>query len=242
MPGVLSAFLVGGLAAASLLLGYYLAMRGISEKTTGIIMGIGSGALISAIAYELVPESVLTGLDVILALGLGALVFYGGDWLVDHWGGADRKDIAGSQAKGSGAAIFIGTLLDNLPESAILGMSLGLGGSINFAFLIAVFISNLPEGVAGTFNLKASGISGRKIFWLWGSLVLLSAAFAGLGYILIQWLPGIDGLYVQAFAAGAMLTMLSDAMIPEAYQHGGKTVGLFTVLGFIVTAVLSAIQ
>ena len=90
---------------------------------------------------------------------IGAFTFFGADWLIDRRGGADRKDIAGDKAGGSGSAIFIGTLLDNIPKSIILGMSLALGGAINLAFLAAVFISNLPEGVAGSINLEAAGRS-----------------------------------------------------------------------------------
>jgi ZIP family zinc transporter len=161
--------------------------------------------------------------------------------VIDGRGGADRKDIAGEQV-GSGAAIFIGTLLDNVPESIILGMSLALGGAINAAFLAAVFVSNLPEGVAGTVNLVAAGHSRRTIFWMWAILVIISAACAGLGYLIISsLLPEADGRLAQAFAAGAMLTMLADAMMPEAFEHGGKLVGLFTVMGFLAAAILSFI-
>jgi ZIP family zinc transporter len=234
-----SAFLWGGAAAAALLVGYALAGRGLSNRIIGIVMGIGAGALISAIAYELVPESVLGATGMGVAFVLGAIAFFVGDWFVDRGGGGDRKDIAGDQPGGSGAAIFVGTLLDNVPESIILGMSLALGGAINVAFLAAVFISNLPEGVAGSVNLEAAGRSRRNIFWLWTALVLISAACAALGYALVHWLPGANGIYAQAFAAGAMLTMLADAMMPEAFEHGGKTVGLFTVMGFLLAAVLS---
>ena len=236
---MLSAFLWGGLAAASLLIGYLLARRGLSQRTTGMVMGIGAGALLSAIAYELIPESNLNGAGMAVMFCIGAITFFVGDWVIDHRGGADRKDIAGDKAGGSGAAIFVGTLLDNVPESIILGMSLALGGAVNIAFLAAVFISNLPEGVAGSLNLEAAGHSQRNIFWMWTALVILSAACAGLGYLLILWLPGADGRLAQAFAAGAMLTMLADAMMPEAFEHGGKLVGLFTVMGFLVAAVLA---
>jgi len=237
---MLSAFLWGGAAAAALLVGYALTGRGLSNRTIGIVMGIGAGALISAIAYELMPESVLGSMGVGVAFALGAIAFFVGDWLVDRRGGGDRKEIAGDQTGGSGAAMFVGTLLDNVPESIILGMSVALGGAINVAFLAAVFVSNLPEGVAGTVNLAAAGHSRRNIFWMWTTLVLISAASAALGYALAQWLPGVQGVYAQAFAAGAMLTMLADAMMPEAFEHGGKTVGLFTVLGFAMAAVLSS--
>lgn len=177
-----------------------------------------------------------------LAFILGAIAFFIGDWVIDHRGGSDRKNIAGDQPGGSGAAIFIGTLLDNVPESIILGMTLAIGGVINVAFLAAVFISNLPEGVAGTLNLETSGYSRKKVFWMWTALVGISAVCAGLGFLAIQLLPAADGRLAQAFAAGAMLTMLADAMMPEAFEHGGLTVGLFTVLGFLAAAMLSVGQ
>lgn len=239
---MLAAIWWGGVAAASLLIGYALASHGLSNRALGIIMGVGAGALLSAIAYELVPESVLAGAGMGGAFALGALAFFAGDWVIDHRGGAARKAIKGEQASGSGAAIFIGTLLDNIPESIILGMSFALGGAVNVAFLVAVFVSNLPEGIAGTINLAAAGLSRRTIFWLWTTLVLLSAVCAGLGHGMIFWMPAATGHYAQAFAAGAMLTMLADAMMPEAFEHGGKTVGLFTVMGFLLAAVLSIVQ
>jgi ZIP family zinc transporter len=236
---MIAALLWGGLAASSLLAGYLLAERRLSNRTIGLIMGFGAGALISAIAYELVPESAIGGWEMAVAFVLGAVVFFSGDWLVDRWGGAHRKKIAGREVVGSGAAIFIGTLLDAIPESLVLGIGLALGGSISVAFLAAVFISNIPEAVAGTVNLTAAGHSRRSTLWMWISLVVVSAAAAVLGYALIQWVPTTDGDIVQAFAAGAMLTMLADAMIPEAFEHGGRLVGLSTVLGFAAAAALS---
>lgn len=239
---MLAAIWWGGVAAASLLIGYALARHGIGNRMLGIVMGIGAGALLSAIAYELVPESVLTGASMGVAFALGALAFFIGDWIIDHRGGAERKAISGGGPGGSGAAIFIGTLLDNIPESIILGMGLALGGAVNAAVLVAIFVSNLPEGTAGSINLEAAGYTRHMIFWMWTSLVIVSAICAGLGYELIFWLPEATGRYAQAFAAGAMLTMLADAMMPEAFEHGGKTVGLFTVMGFLLAAVLSVTQ
>lgn len=239
---MVTAFFWGGLAAASLLVGFFLATRGLANRTIGIIMGFGAGALISAIAYELVPESLIHGWGTAVAFLLGALAFFAGDWLVDKQGGAERKAIAGQETGTSGAAIYIGTLLDNVPESLILGIGLATGGTVNVAFLTAVFVSNLPEGVAGSLNLRLSGYSNRRILWMWSLLVLISAASAAIGYLLISQLPGLTGLYAQAFAAGAMLIMLADAMMPEAFEHGGKLVGLFTVMGFLVAAMLSVMQ
>jgi ZIP family zinc transporter len=133
-------------------------------------------------------------------------------------------------------------MLDNIPESIVLGIGLALGGSVSWAFVAAVFLSNLPEGIAGTVNLTAAGHSRRSMFWMWLVLVLVSAASAAVGYGVVQWMPSTDGRIVQAFAAGAMLTMLADAMMPEAYEHGGRTVGLTTVLGFAAAAGLSLLE
>jgi ZIP family zinc transporter len=238
---MLSAALLGGLAACSLLIGFLVAGRGLSHRALGMIMGFGAGALISAIAYELIPESDMNLTGTALAVVLGALAFFVGDHLVDRRGGKERKAIRGSEP-GSGAAIFVGTLLDNIPESIVLGMGLASGGAVNLAFAGAVFASNLPEGVAGTVNLLATGRTQRSIGWMWVSLVLVSGVAAGFGYFLLLAVPAVDGQMVEAFAAGAMLTMLADTMMPEAFEHGGKLVGLVTVLGFLAAASLSAMS
>jgi zinc transporter, ZIP family len=236
------AFFWGGLAAASLLIGYFLAWRGLSQKTIGLIMAVGAGALISAIAYELIPESKFDTIWMALFFAAGALAFFGADWLIDSQGGSKRKGIRNSENSGSGPAIFIGTLMDNIPESIILGLGLATGGVINISFMVAVFISNLPEGLAGTVNLASAGYSKKRIFWMETFIVVISAFCALLGYYLVKAMPTIDGRYLQAFAAGAMLTMLADAMMPEAFRNGGKLAGIFTVLGFLLAAMLSIAQ
>lgn len=241
---VLAAALWGALGAAALLIGAAIAiLHKPSERLTGMVMGFGSGTLISAIAYELIPESTLgKGLGMMIAFLLGAFTFFLGDLLIDRMGGANRKQIADSEGGGSGTAIFLGTLLDGVPESMILGIGLGLGGSVSIAFLVAVFVSNLPEGIAGTVSMQAEGRSTRRIILMWSFLVLASAIAAGLGYLFTQEIEVINGVYLQAFAAGAMLTMLADTMMPEAFKHGGKVVGLFTVMGFLAAAILSVLE
>ena len=242
---VWTAAMWGGLAAMSLLLGAALAFRfTLSNRLIGAVMGFGAGTLISSIAYELVPESQArgTGLLTVLAFATGAVVFFAADWAIDHAGGARRKSIAGHEDDGSGTAIFLGTLLDGVPESLVLGMGLATGGSISVAFLTAVFISNAPEGIAGTRALVASGHTRRRVFWMWTSLVLASAAAAAAGFAVVQSVPAADGRFVRAFAAGAVLTMLSDVMMPEAFEHGGKVVGLLATLGFLTAAALSVME
>jgi zinc transporter, ZIP family len=240
----------GGLAAISLIVGAVVAVRlHPSERVTGAVMGFGAGALIGGIAYELVPESLMkdAGWDVLIAFAAGALAFFVGDWLIDRRGGKHRKLIASAASEpsipggGSGTAIFLGTLLDGIPESLVLGIGLALGGSISVAFLAAVFVSNIPEGIAGTSSLISEGHSRRQVYRMWIALVIASAAAAALGYAFARTASSVDGRVVQSFAAGAVLTMLADTMMPEAFKHGGKIVGLLTTLGFLMAAILSVL-
>lgn len=244
---LLAAALWGALAASALVIGAVLAVRArLADQLIGLVMGLGAGALIGSIAYELVPESLVRGglSGILVAFGIGALTFFALDWVIDSRGGRHRKDIGAVQSStgGSGMAIFLGTLLDGIPESLTLGLGLALGGSISIAFLAAVFVSNLPEGIAGTKNMLAGGASRRKVLWLWLGVVVASAAAAAVGYAVLQTVPSIDGQRVQGFAAGAMLIMLADAMMPEAFEHGGKLVGLSTTIGFVMAAVLSVLE
>lgn len=240
--GPLSAMLWGALAAGSLIIGYLLSARQLSTRAVGLVMGIGSGALIGAVAYELVPETLLNAPGVLIACALGAITFFAGDWWIDRRGGAGRKGLVSGAPSGSGATIFLGTLLDGIPESIVLGINLAIGGAVNIAFLAAVLISNIPEGIAGSLNLMVAGQSRPRILRMWLLLVVVSALCAVLGYGVVLRFPASDGHLAQAFAAGAVLTMLSEAMIPEAHEHGGKLVGLFTVLGFLGAAALSILD
>jgi len=246
-PSILAAALWGAFAASSLVIGAVLALRvRFSNRVIGWAMGFGAGALIAAIAYELVPESIVgdASSGILVAFGAGALIFFGLDWVIDNRGGRHRKEIAGarSPAGGSGMAIFLGTVLDGIPESLTLGLGMALGGSISIAFVVAVFVSSIPEGFAGTNNMLAEGDSKPKVLGLWLGLVIVSAAAAALGFVIVQAVPAVDGRIVQGLAAGAMLTMLADAMMPEAFEHGGKLVGLLTTLGFLMAAILSVLE
>jgi zinc transporter, ZIP family len=265
VPSAISAGLWGGLGAISLVIGAVLAIRlNPSNRATGAVMGFGAGALLGSIAYDLVPESLLKdgGWGIVVALTAGALTFFAGDWLIDRGGGQHRKrigirrrgspvpspvpdpsaDRAVRPSGGSGTAIFLGTLLDGIPESLVLGLGLALGGMISWAFLVAVFVSNIPEGVAGTTSMISEGHSQRRVLLMWIGLVVASAAAAGLGYLFGSTRPSADGRIAQSFAAGAMLTMLADTMMPEAFEHGGKVVGLLTTLGFLMAAIFAALE
>ncbi|HEY7202550.1 MAG TPA: ZIP family zinc transporter [Candidatus Dormibacteraeota bacterium] len=233
----------GGLSSSALYIGEALAgPLERARRVTGLVMAFGAGTLLSAIAYELIPETNLhQGAGIGVAFLLGALVYYAGDRVIDGRGGADRQQIEGGAEAGSGAAMFLGALLDGVPEAFILGIGLALGGSVSVAFVTAVFVSNIPQGVAGTASLRAAGASDRRIFWMWTALTVACAVTAALGFLLAQSVP-VQGVYAQAFAAGAVLTMLADSMMPEAFEHGGGAAGLATVLGYLVAAALTVLQ
>jgi zinc transporter, ZIP family len=237
---IVAAFAWGGLSSASLYLGEALAgpLAG-RKRTTGLIMGFGAGTLLSAVAYELIPESSLEkGPGIGVALLVGALAYYVGDRLVDRGGGGNRQDI--DATGGGGAAMFIGALLDGIPEALILGITLLLGGGVSVAFVTAVFVSNVPQGIAGTASLQAAGYTNRRIFAMWTALTVAAAVTAAVGFAVGDQLSG-GGAYAEAFAAGAVLTMLADSMMPEAFEHGGDVVGLLTVVGFLVAGILAAV-
>ncbi|MFC7496596.1 MULTISPECIES: ZIP family metal transporter [unclassified Nocardioides] len=224
------ALLWGLLGGGSLLVGQLLASPlGRSSRTVGLMMAFGSGTLISAIGYELIPESNLQlGWEVGAAFLLGALVYYAGARLVDRGGG-------------SGTALFLGALLDGIPESFILGLGLALGGSISVAFLAAVLLSNIPEGLAGTVDLRRAGVSERRVTLMWTSLTVV-CGLASLAGFLVADQVARAGELASAFAGGAVLTMLADSMVPESYERAGRVAGLLTVLGFLTAGVLSALQ
>jgi ZIP family zinc transporter len=233
------------LAAGSLLVGTWLAfLLHPSQRAIGMIMAFGAGAMISAVSFELVEEALVAGTPVVAALGLaaGALTFYFGDRLIERAGGGDRKRSTGRQSEGSPLAIVLGAALDGVPESLIVGMSLVVGGGVSVSFVAATFLSNLPEAMAATRGLEEAGWARSKIVRLWGLVVAVSVGAGVLGYALFDVAARGTGAFIQAFAAGALLTMLADTMMPEAFEFGGRLVGLFTVAGFGVALGLSVLD
>jgi ZIP family zinc transporter len=240
------AFFWGFAAASSLLVGGIVALRfPVGMRTLGLVMGFGSGVLISAVAYELVQEAVTTadgGGAVALGLFSGSAVFFVGDSLIDRYGGADRKKATGAAAGGSALAIVLGIVLDGIPESAVIGLGLLTGEGVSAAMLSAVFLSNLPEAVAATSGLSRSGWSGRNVLLLWLGVAVVSALASLAGFALLDGASADMIAFVLAFAGGAILTMLADTMMPEAFEHGGRLVGVLTTLGFALAFAISALE
>jgi ZIP family zinc transporter len=182
------------------------------------------------------------GTPVVLGLFAGAIAFFAGDLVIDRAGGADRKSMSGRQQVDSPWAIVLGTVLDGIPESVVLGVSLLGGEGVSLAVLIAVFLSNLPEAMASTTGLRASGMPSARIVAMWCLVVGASAASAGIGYAALGSAPAELIAFVQAFAAGAILTMLADTMMPEAFDHGGAVVGLVTTIGFPIAFLIATAE
>jgi ZIP family zinc transporter len=224
----------GLVTAGSLWVGAAFALLRPPPRLIGLAMAFGAGALIAAAAYELVLEAVDTNAE-LAALGFasGALVFYIGDWAIDARGGAGRKSMMGEpQLSGSANAIVLGTVLDGIPESFVLGASLAQEGSVAIAVVVGVFVSNVPEALSGTTGLLQAGWARGRVFAMWSGVVAVSVLAAILGRQLLDEMGGDGGAFVLAFAAGAVLVMLADTLMPEAFVLGGREAGLLTALGF----------
>jgi zinc transporter, ZIP family len=243
---MLSAFLWGLLATSSLIMGGLIASRiALSKRIIGIVMAFGAGTLISAVSYELIFEAVriakLTGFP---ALGLfaGAFTFFFSDRLIGRLAGADPVDLDASAQSRLVIPMVLAIILDGVPESIVIGLGIFEGGAISLAMLVAVFVSNLPEAIAGTVGLKAGGASNRRIIVLWILIALVCAVASVGGYTLFRGVSVAWLAFVQAFAGGAILMMLANSMIPEAYEHGGKLAGVFTVMGFFVSVLMVILE
>lgn len=242
--GMGAAFFWGFVGGAALLIGaliaYFWDMPG---KVLGGIMAFGSGVLISAVAFELVDEANATtdgNWAVAVGLAAGALAFFAGDLLIDRAGGKHRKSSKAHGDDSEGKAIMFGTILDGIPESIVIGLGLIGGETVSAAMVAAVFLSNLPEAIGSTSGMKQSGWSAPKLFGMWAAVALISGISSMLGFAVFDSASDEAVAIVLAFAGGALLTMLIDTMVPEAFKMNGAVAGLLTTLGFGIAYAISA--
>jgi len=247
MPEWLTAGLWGLLAGAALLIGAVLgyAFR-VPRRVIAAIMAFGSGVLTSALSFELMDEAYKRGGFVSTAIGFlaGGAVYTLANWLLCRHGAKHRKRSEGQQPseqehQGSGMAIAVGALLDGIPESIVIGLSLLQGGAVSWVAVTAVFLSNLPEGLSSAAGMKAAGRSRAYIFGVWGGIALLSGIAAVVGFTVFRGFPAGAVAGTTAVAAGAIMAMLVDTMIPEAFAEAHDLAGLVTVLGFLMSFILS---
>mgnify|MGYP001448811956 CR=1 FL=1 len=239
------AFVGAGALIVGALLGFWL---NVSKKTLGLIMGFGAGTLLSAISFDLVLEAFkeAEGLPIVLGLLTGAFAFWGGDLLIERMQTrkqpSDAPDTRRSldDEPGSGLQLALGATLDGVPESVAIGLTMLGGNPVSAAIVIAVFLSNVPEGMAASVELARTGYSKARIMAIWIAVVILCVVAAAVGFVALGDSPPRTIALIQSFAAGSILAMLAITMMPQAFAKGGRAVGLVTVLGFILAAGLSA--
>jgi zinc transporter, ZIP family len=239
---VIEAFLWGGIGAAALLVGALAAyLFDPSRQLMAVVMALGTGLLIGSVSFELVDEALKHQAVawVALLVLVGAATFTAGDWLLTRGGGGERKDADGAQADGNPLAIVLGSVLDGIPESFVLGLTV-LQGGVSLSLLVGIALSNLPEGMSSSSGLKVAGWPQGRVMAMWSVVVLVSAVSAAAGFALLDPHTGRTGALVQAFAAGALLAMLADTLLPEAYKVEGVLTGPLVVAGFAVSLALSA--
>ena len=224
----------GAVAASSLVIG---ALGGLARpwppKAIGLVLGFGAGALISAVSFELAEEGVKIGGGTAVAVGLaaGALTYYVCDSAIERRAG-DAE---------AGSALALGAFLDGIPEQLVLGLGIALGNGVSVGLLGAIFVSNLPEGIGSAAAMRAGGRTRREVTTLWIAVAAICTLASGVGYAIADAASNTLQGAINGFAAGALLVMLVDSMIPEATRQAGRTTGLVTTLGFAVAAGMSGI-
>ena len=247
MPTWFEAGLWGLIAGSALLIGavsgYFLRL---SQRLIAAIMAFGSGVLLSVLSFELVDEAYRLGGVDSTAIGFlaGAAAYTLANWLLARQGAKHRKRSGNEQPSekeesGSGLAIAVGAVLDGIPESLVIGLSMLTGGAVSFVTVVGIFLSNIPEGLSSAAGMKKAGRSSTYIFGIWAGIAALSGVAAFAGYTLFAGAPPDVVAATTAVAAGAILAMLVDTMIPEAFESSHNFTGFIAVVGFLAAFTLS---
>jgi ZIP family zinc transporter len=243
-PAVISALGWGALAASSLIIGALLGLvRPWPDRVVGIVLAFGAGALISAVSFDLAEEGAQIGDPgyVTLGLAVGAITYYVANAAIERIGGS-RRARPSRPAGDGGLSLALGAFLDGIPEQLVLGIGLAAGNGVGVGLLAAIFISNLPEAVGSATEMRAAGRTPGTIIRIWIVVAAICTVATVAGYGIADNVSGNFQAAVDGFAAGALLVMLIDSMIPEAARRGGNVAGVVTVLGFAVAAGLSSVS
>jgi ZIP family zinc transporter len=247
MPTWLQAGLWGLLAGGALVIGATIAwFVPVPRKVVASVMAFGAGVLISALAFDLVDEAETSGglVPTVIGFMAGAAVYVAANLLLARHGARHRKrsgdqQPSESEQQGSGAAIAVGALLDGIPESVVLGLSLLGGAGVGVPVLAAIFISNLPEGLSSSAGMKRNGRSAVFVFAVWSGIAVASGLAGLLGCLILQGASAATIAVITAIAAGAILAMVADTMIPEAFERTHMYAGLIATSGFLVAFTIS---
>jgi zinc transporter, ZIP family len=235
----------GALAASSLVLGALLAFaRRWPGRQVGLVLAFGAGALISAVSFELAAEGLRVGSlgATAVGLGFGALTYFSLDGLIAGRYSAGRGRTGRASGSDPGTALALGAFLDGIPEQLVLGIGLAGGEGIGVGLLVAIFVSNLPEAIGSASEMREAGTDRRKVLRLWGGVAAICTVASVAGYAIADAASGELRAGIDGFAAGALLVMLIDSMIPEATRESGRIAGLVTTLGFAVATALSSVS
>jgi ZIP family zinc transporter len=231
----------GAIAASSLVIGALLGIvRRWPDRVIGAVLAFGAGALISAVSFDLAQDGIeLGGADAVaIGTAIGAFTYYFSARALARLGRPPKSQ--GGTADG-GSALALGAFLDGIPEQMVLGIGLAAGSGISVGLLAAIFISNLPEAAGSATEMRAAGRSAATIARLWLAVAVVCTVATVVGYGIADGASNEVQAAINGFAAGALLVMLIDSMIPDAADRGGKVAGLITVLGFAVAAALSGV-
>ena len=250
IPAWLQAGLWGLLAGGALLLGAAIGyFVNVPKRLIAGVMAFGSGVLFSALSFELMDEAYRLGGFDATAIGFlgGATVYTAANYYISHRGGKHRKRSGDQQSSegdqnGSGLAIAVGALLDGIPESIVIGLSLLGGKGVSMVAVIAVFLSNIPEGLSSASGMKKAGRSMGYVAGIWTAIAVISGIAALIGYTVFRHYSNDVIAATTAVAAGAILAMLADTMIPEAFDETHEFAGLITVVGFLLAFMLSKLE
>lgn len=233
----------GALGASSLVIGAALSfVRPWSRSQIGYVLAFGAGALISAVSFELAAEGIAVGGAGVTGVGLalGAVTYFLLDGLIARRHSTGRGRRGRSKGSGSGNALALGAFLDGIPEQLVLGINIAAGGGVGISLLVAIFVSNLPEALGSASAMSESGRPRERILRLWLLVASICALASLVGYLVADAVSGEGKAAIDGFAAGALLVMLIDSMIPDARSDAGRGAGLVTVLGFALAAGLSS--
>jgi ZIP family zinc transporter len=235
----------GFVGGAALIAGAVLALvHDMSARAVGRIMAFGAGVLISALTFDLTEEAFAAGGTVPTALGLvlGGAVFVAGDELIGRREMRERARAGNREEADPGddpSALALGAVLDGIPESFVIGASVTHGEGVALPVVVAVFLSNVPESLSAAAGFRKHGWAPRRSVGLWVIVTAIAAVSAAFGALVADSLSDAWFSAVNAFAAGAVLAMLADTMMPDAFRAAGRGVGLITVAGFALAFLLS---
>jgi ZIP family zinc transporter len=235
----------GALAASSLVLGALLAFaRRWPSRQVGLVLAFGAGALISAVSFELAAEGLRVGSlgATAVGLGVGALVYFGLDGMIASHFSAGRGRSGRTAGSAPGTSLALGAFLDGIPEQLVLGIGLAAGEGVGVGLLVAIFVSNLPEAIGSASEMRESGAERARVLRLWSVVAAICAIASVAGYAIADAASGELRAAIDGFAAGALLVMLIDSMIPDATRDSGRVAGLVTTLGFAVATALSSLS